>query len=189
MIEKVKSILKEWNIEATVISIFKTGGHLFCENCNDIDYKIIIDNPKLKRKTYRDNENSTDYIFCSLEERTKELNFDNNNKLNLYIIEELFKPTTTVYGDSSVNLDLLGNKDKYIELLRKTLPKSYLNPIVKWENSDKYCNRHLWWAILGLKFIENKSYIVDSELKDVIQKCHDGVLPKSWEDWVREKIK
>lgn len=189
MIDKVKSILQELNVEGNIISIFKTGGHLFCENCKDIDYKIIVDNPKLKRTTYHDNETSIDYIFCSLTEREKELNFETNKKLNIYIIEELFKPTTTVYGDSSVNLDLLGNKGKYIELLRKTLPKSYLNPIIKWENSDKYCNRHLWWVIVGLKFIENKSYVIDDELKSIIQQCHDGVLPKQWENWVREKIK
>jgi hypothetical protein len=37
-------------------------------------------------------------------------------------------------------------------------------------------------------FIENNSYEITPEMKEIVQKCHDGCLPKSWEDWVKERI-
>ena len=37
--------------------------------------------------------------------------------------------------------------------------------------------------------IENNSYELTNEMKEIIQKCHDGTLNKTWETYVLNSIK
>ena len=182
---KIKEKIKE---EPNIIFITKTGSHLFCENCKDYDYVVVINN-NLKRgfKIYNE-DTKEDYFVRTVEQYNKLLNFEENTLENLFILHNLFKPMYCTYGDATINLDLLGNKDKYKELLKNILPRSYFNNHIKWKDKGVYCHRHFWWIILGLKFIENHSYEITSEIKDIIQQCHDGVLDVYWEDWVKEQL-
>ena len=136
-----------------------------------------------------DSENKIDYSVCSQRERDLILNFEyKRTPISQFCIDELFKSNTTIYGDDTIYLDLLGNAEKYKVKPKKDLQNSFLSPHIHWENSDKYCNKRLWWAILGLLFIENNSYEVTSEMKNIIQQCHDGVLDKFWESWIKDRI-
>lgn len=188
MIEKLKLFIKnKTNQDVEIISIFRTGSHLFCSNCNDIDYKVIVkeDIPILR---YFDNDTNEDYFIYSQRDRHKALEFNDSNWNSIFSIDELFKNSTLVYGDSTINLDLLSKETEYKEMLRNVLSKWWFNKYVKWNNYELYCHRQFWWVIVGLKFIENKSYEITNELNDIIQLCHDGILPKYWETWVKEQL-
>lgn len=188
MIETLKQIVKEKrNEDVEIISIFKTGSHLFCTNCTDIDYVVIVDKP-IKRVHYFNKDTNEDFFIYSQEERNRELNFETNTTSDIYAINEILKPTFYVYGDNVNHLDLLSKQVSYKEMLKEILPNSFLSKRLKWKNHEQYCHPKFWWVILGLKFIENKSYAITDEMKDIIQKCHDGVLPKNWETWVKERL-
>lgn len=188
MIEALKQIVKERrNEDVEIISIFKTGSHLFCTNCKDIDYVVIVDKP-IKRIHYFNKDTNEDFFIYSQEERNRELNFETNTTSDMYAIIEVLKPQFLVYGDATVRLDLISKASEYKTMLKNVLEKWCFSPHLKCINNDLYCHKKFWWVILGLKFIENKSYEITTELKDIIQQCHDGVLPKDWEDWVKEKI-
>lgn len=183
--EKIKSIINE---EPNILFVTRTGSHIFCENCLDIDYKVVVSNKLNNSFKFYDSETKEDYFVKSIEEYNKFLNFETNKLENIFILDELFKKQCCVYGDNTINLKLLENSNSYKEMLKTILSKSFLNPRIKWKDSDKYCHRHLWWAIIGLKMIENQSYEITSEMKDIIQKCHDGILDKSFENWILEKL-
>ena len=188
-IEELKlKIQEKINQEPIINSVFLTGASLFCTNCKDSDYTVIIQNDCDMFKIF-DSENKIDYFVCSQRERDLILNFEyKRTPISQFCIDELFKSNTTIYGDDTIYLDLLGNAEKYKVKPKKDLQNSFLSPHIHWENSDKYCNKRLWWAILGLLFIENNSYEVTSEMKNIIQQCHDGVLDKFWESWIKDRI-
>lgn len=182
--EKIKTYIKE---EPIIEFISKTGSILFCENCKDTDYIVVIENDVPSFKIY-DKEINEDFFIKSRKTYNKYLNFEGNNLHNLFIIENLFIEKQCIYGKATVELDLLGKKEQYKTLLKTVLPKSFLNTRFKHKNSDKFCHPHLWWVILGLKLIENNSYEITLEIKNLIQQCHDGVLDKSWENYIKEKL-
>ena len=192
-IEKLKDFIKiKINEEANIVAIYKTGSNLFCDICKDKDYTVIISNDfnttGLKYIKYFDEETSEDYFIWSKNEYNRMLNFEANNLSNLFIIADLFKENNTVYGDNTSELKFLDKQNEYINMLKKILPKSILNPRVKWNDSDKYCHKLLWWVILGLKFIEQNNYNITDEMLDIVNKCHNGELPKEWEAYVIERI-
>ena len=192
-INKLKDFIKsKINEEPNIISIYKTGSNLFCDCCNDYDYTVVINNNfetnNIKYLKYFDTETNEDYFIWSKNEYDKMLNFETSILSNLFIIADLFKENNTLYGSNKTELNLLNKQNEYVNMLKKVLPKSLLNPRVKWNNSDQYCHKLLWWVVLGLKFIEQNSYNITDEMIDIINKCHNGVLPKEWETYVIERI-
>ena len=192
-IERLKDFLKtKINEEPDIITIYKTGSNLFCSECKDQDYTMVINNSfntnGLKYLKYFDAETQEDYFIWNKNEYNKMLNFEANNLSNLFIIADLFRENNTIYGDNTPQLQLLDKQNEYINMLKNVLHKSLLNPRVKWNNSDKYCHKLLWWVILGLKFIEQNNYNITDEMLDIVNKCHNGVLPKEWETYVIERI-
>ena len=189
-IEQLKLAIQEKIGEyPEILFVTKTGGHLFCSNCKDEDYIVVIRSNSLESFKIYDSENNIDYfVKGSYYYKNKLLNFSTKKIENVFAISDLFKPTKCIYGDSTVTLNLLSKEKEYKAMLKELLPKSILHPKIKWKNSDRYCHKHLWWAIIGLKMIDYKSYEITSEMQEIIQKCHDGVLEKSWEEWVKNKL-
>lgn len=189
-IEQLKLAIQEKIGEyPEILFVTKTGGHLFCSNCKDEDYLVVIKNTQITQFKIYDAENKIDYfVKGSYYYKNKMLEFKGEKMDSLYAITDLFKPIKCIYGDNTVTLNLLSKAKEYKAMLKEILPKSLLHPRLGWNNSDRYCHKHLWWAIIGLKMIDYKSYEITSEMQEIIQKCHDGVLDKSWEEWVKNKL-
>lgn len=189
-IEQLKLAIQEKIGEyPEILFVTKTGGHLFCSNCKDEDYIVVIKNTQITQFKIYDAENKIDYfVKGSYYYKNKMLEFKGEKMDSLYAITDLFKPIKCIYGDNTVTLNLLSKAKEYKAMLKEILPKSLLHPRLGWNNSDRYCHKHLWWAIIGLKMIDYKSYEITSEMQEIIQKCHDGVLDKSWEEWVKNKL-
>lgn len=192
-INKLKDFIKsKINEVPDIITIYKTGSNLFCDVCKDRDYTVVINNNfeinNLKYLKYFDTETNEDYFIWSKNEYDKMLNFETSILSNLFIIADLFKENNTLYGSNKIELNLLEKQNDYKNMIKKVLPKSLLNPRVKWNDSDKYCHKLLWWVILGLKFIEQNNYNITDEMLDIINKCHNGVLSKEWETYIIERI-
>jgi hypothetical protein len=172
-----------------VLFIFKTGSALFCSNSKDYDYKVVVsDAIEGGVKMQYDPSTNQDYIIINQDHYKQLISFDEMKLRTIYAIDIIFSDTSLVYGSKTLDPMLLHCSAKYKNMLRTVLPKSLLDKRVTWEGSDKYCHRHLWWVIMGLKFINNNSYEVTPELREIIQLCHDGKLDKSWEQWVKKEI-
>ena len=176
-----EQIKMRFGFEPTIEEVFKTGSSLFCDNYKDTDYIVIVSEDLFNKVKICDKENKIDYFVFSKRYREQLINFEFNDLNELFIIDEYFKGTKT-------NLDIINNKNKYLEVLRNVVPKYLINPNKSWENSDNCCHKHLWWAIVGLKMIENKSYNLSDEILDIIKNCHNGTLDKSWESYVLNKL-
>ena len=149
-INKLKDFIKsKINEEPNIISIYKTGSNLFCDCCNDYDYTVVINNNfetnNIKYLKYFDTETNEDYFIWSKNEYDKMLNFETSILSNLFIIADLFKENNTLYGSNKTELNLLNKQNEYVNMLKKVLPKSLLNPRVKWNDSDKYCHKLLYY--------------------------------------------
>ena len=187
MVEKIKELIKNKYEQLNIISIYKIGSQCFCENCKDKDYKVIVDNAQKDRMIIYDKENDLDILIYSKEYFEKTINFEITTRETLFIINDIFKPTQTIYGDNSLNFKLLENADKYKNYLRERL-LPFFSKNASWQNHKNVCAKKFWCAIWGLMIIENNSYEITDEMLEIANKCHNYELPKAWEDWVKEKI-
>lgn len=165
-----------------IFSIYKTGSQLICNNCNDYDYKIIVENNECDVRSFFNGKHRINVIIYSKEYYEKLLNFEIITRHTIYLIENLFKPNNTIYGDRTNEIKLLENADKYKQCVIQNFNKFIAN------EKSLVCNKHLWWIIWSLMMIENNSYEITDEMLDIANKCHNYELPKAWEEWVKEKI-
>ena len=169
--------------------IFKTGSSMLLTNNRDEDYIIVYSPTESHNENFRFTyRGKTDYFIYSEDAYREILNFNIGPSYcsNIAVISLVIcKP---ILNELNLQLDLFNNVEKYKDTLRYACEISLLNTNVIWEGHENYCSKNLWFVILGLMMIENNSYEVTPEMKEIAQKCHDGCLPKSWEDWVKERL-
>lgn len=191
----INFILNKYSLTSDNIKgIFRTGGSLLLDGCKDEDYIIVYtktDNFNSDFFHLFDKENKVDYFGYSTELFNQLSTFSLENPVAINQLRQVFMISILIsehIKNDSLTFDLLGQGDKFKEAARIACELSYINPNVYWAGHEDYCQKHLWYVIIGLMFIENNSYEVTPEMKEIVQKCHDGCLPKSWEDWVKERL-
>lgn len=189
-------VLNKFNLSNDdIMGIFRTGGSLLLDNCKDEDYIIIYNKTNTFRQDYfniKDREQNIDYfgysmeLFNELSTFSLELYTPSINRFRQMFLISMF--ISENIKNEGLTFDLIGQSEKFKQAAKDACDLSFINPNVTWEGHEDYCQKHLWYVILGLMFIENNSYEMTPEMKEIVQKCHDGCLPKSWEDWVKERI-
>lgn len=161
---------------------------LFCNNCKDRDIVVITANGDDYRRISR----YEDYdIFCySLAGIKKCSEFQFNNRHTLYLIAlELAKGDNIVYGENPMpDFYLLGYKEKLLEVLICRARTYDCNPIISNKNNKNACLKQSIWLFANYFALANNSLDFTTEQLDIIQKCHDNELPRSYAEEVYKKL-
>lgn len=188
MLNKILEILNNKFGNLDIVSIYKTGSQLICDICNDYDYKVIVKELDKDVKSCYDVDTKLNLIIYKEDYYNKLCEFEIVDRHTAYIIDNVFKPNNTIYGDNSFNLKLLENADKFKAFARDKM-RMILDKHYSWKGKGQCCNKHYWWYILTLMMIENNSYEITEQMLDIANKCHNGELSNYWEEWVKEKLK
>lgn len=183
MIEKIQQTIGDFNI----VCVYKTGSQLFCENCKDLDYTVVVDNWNKDFKAYH--IDGIDYFCYSVAEFEKKIKMTSGRMSDLYAIETYLNEP--VYGINPIlNYNWTNYKDKAIETIIRCGETNYFNPNVirKKDNGKVVCNKTMCWALATLFVIKNGQAVFTVEQKEMLQKCHDGTLSKLYADALRNEI-
>ena len=183
MIEKIQQAIGDFKI----VCVYKTGSQLFCENCKDLDYTVVVDNWNKDFKAYC--IDGIDYFCYSVAEFEKKIKMTSGRMSDLYAIETYLNEP--VYGINPIpNYNWTDYKDKAIETIMRCGEMNYFNPNVirENENGEIVCSKTMCWALATMFVIKNGQASFTVEQKEILQKCHDGMLSKLYADTLKNDI-
>lgn len=183
MIEKIQQAIGDFKI----ICVYKTGSQLFCENCKDLDYTVVVGNWDKDFKAY--NIDGVDYFCYSVAEFEKKIKMTSGRMSDLYAVETyLYEP---VYGINPIpNYNWADYKDKSIETVLRCGEMNYFNPNVVCtnDNGEVVCSKTMCWALAIMYVIENGQPVFNAEQKAILQQCHDLMLTRNYSDLLQNEI-
>lgn len=182
----------EWvqeNIKGNLICIYYTGSSIFCNNCNDLDIVVIVDDDIPYRKLGRfDNCDVFQYSLQGIKDYS-EFKYE-NSRFCLYLIAlMLAKDNNLIYGEIPLNeYDWFSYKDKIIKAALQQGKKLDFN--IKYTNTENatMCLKHTIWIFANYFALENNSFVFTPKQKEILQKCHDNELPRSYANELYSKL-
>lgn len=181
--EKFRQQFTNYNI----IFACKTGSQLFCSNCNDIDYLVVVDN--LDKDIEQHRIEDIDYFCMSVEAFIRMATMQSGKFHDLYSLCLLYGEV--VIGQNPIaNYAWLALKQKAIEIALWGGQRNYFAKRLKFYNANKdsVCSKRMIWALAIYYTIVNNSTTFTDEQKQVMQLCHDGQLPRANADWLQEQL-
>lgn len=186
--EEVTKKLVGLNENSTILEIFKTGSQLFIDTPTDYDYVAVCDNfsKSYFRVHFMVCEDDIDLIIIDKNAVIDQLNFETFNiiKLSNKLYNYMYQVKEVVYGEDTLNYDILQYKNEYIEYLRSR----YVNSAGKLVNKTKISKMFVHYYII-LKIYENNCVEITEQMLIDINKLYAGgeqVLPLI--EWVEEKL-
>ena len=171
-----------------VIFVYKTGSSLFCNKCKDKDIVAITNGGN----DYRRLAKYDDYdIFCySLNGIEKYATMEVTGQFTLYLIAlALAKNDNIIYGVNPLqNFNLLEHRDKLVTILVDNAKKYDCNNSIKNRFNKNACLKQSIWLFANYFALANNSLDFTTEQLDIIQKCHDNELPRSYAEEVYKKL-
>lgn len=173
------------------IFYFITGSSLFCTNCKDTD--VISIRHSKERLAIR--EDGRDTFLFTLDEFRNRLYF--NEKINLQYRElynvgfAMVKQKGEIYGDipdDIANYNWFDYKDKIIERCIDQCVNIALNPRIVNSHGKDLCLKHTYWLFANYFALANNSLEFTDEQKEILQKCHDNELPRTYADELYQNL-
>lgn len=186
----VKQILiKQNELTATVLEIFKTGSQLFVSNPHDLDFVAVCTGYKTGRTRQHEEYDGVVYDIIIIDKKfvTAQLNFDdellgNSMKLFNYMFHKDIRET--VYGYYNIRYDLLRHKDRYLSYLKER----YKTSVGRLKNKTNFTKMFVHYYII-LKLFENNSTAITKEIRDNAQVLYKGgTAVLSLVDWIEQKL-
>jgi hypothetical protein len=181
-------LLKEKELEATILEIFETGSQLFVERNNDLDYVVVCKNYKQRRKKNLIQVDGITYDILFIDELAvyATLDFDElyyvNEKVKIYNYFWEKNIRKTIYGSFDIKWNMLDHKDKYLAYIKDRYNKAQMSIHKdKWKLGKIFLP---YYIILSI-YKNNKVEITDDMLKDIIQlysKTEESISIISWID-------
>lgn len=156
----------------------KTGSQLFCTNCKDSDVIVVVDN--FDKKKFR--IENTDVFVYSLEDFLKLAHVSVGDERDVYsILVPMAQGDNVLFGVSplTADYDWFAYKDKILNAALAYGEKSSFNEKVKRTAAPDYCLKSTTWLFAIYYAIVNHGFDFTSEQKNILQKCHDGELPRT----------
>ena len=170
------------------IFVYKTGSALFCNKCKDKDIVVVTSSGDDYRRLLR----YEDYdIFCySLDGLKKCASFVMGDTFSIYIIAfALAKGENVLYGTNPIqDFDYFAHKNKIIKALVENARKRDCNSRIRNIHNTAACLKQSIWLFANYFALINNSLDFTEEQLDIIQKCHDNELPRSYAEDVYQKL-
>lgn len=171
-----------------VIFVCKTGSTLFCNNCKDKDIVVVT----ASGEEYRRLLGYEDYdIFCrSVDGIKKMITFGDDKVPSVYAITfALAKGENVLYGTNPIqDFDYFAHKDEIVKTLIENAQKRDCNPRIRNGRNNDACLKQSIWLFANYFALVNNSLDFTAEQLEIIQKCHDNELPRSYAEEVYEKL-
>lgn len=171
---------------------FVTGSKTFCNNAKDEDIVCV----KLNPTSDVDRLDGQDIFYWSLDFFRKVIAFkcpdERVDYKQLYnIVFAIRKERGEIVGDlpeDIANYNFFDYKDDIIRCCvqqceKFALYKRYRNP-----NNKDACLKNSYWIFANYFALVNNSLDFTQEQLDIIQKCHDNELPRSYAEDVYQKL-
>lgn len=179
MINTIKNLIGDYEI----LFICQTGSQIFCENCNDKDYLVVVKDFVYAHKKF--NKDNVDYFCYSLDEFNKLARMELNDQRDVYAVELLFNHVE--YGENPIaNYNWFDYQDKAIEVALKRGKYGCFNPRVRHIKGG--CSQSMVWQLAIYFAIMNQSADFTAEQREFLQKCHDGELDISYAEELKNNI-
>lgn len=163
-----------------VIFVYKTGSALFCNKCKDKDIVVVTESGADYRRLLR----YEDYdIFCySLDGLKKCTNFGMGDTFSTYLIAlALAKGENVLYGTNPIqDFDYFAHKDEIVKTLVGNAQRRDCNPRIRNAHNNDACLKQSIWLFANYFALVNNSLDFTAEQLEIIQKCHDNELPRSY---------
>lgn len=171
-----------------VVFVYKTGASLFCNRCKDNDIVVVTN----YGDDYRRLTKYEDYdIFCySLDGIKKYATMEVTGQFSLYLIAfALAKNNNIIYGVNPLpNFNLLEYRDKLVRILIDNAKRYDCNKNIKNRLNKSACLKQSIWLFANYFSLVNNSLELTEGQLDIIQKCHDNELPRSYAEDLYQKL-
>ena len=186
--ELADNILKEWQEEATVLEISKTGSQINRKNPSDLDYLVVCDKFEQRARKYvtEIDGQTYDLMFRSLKALDAQRDFYNtgyiheDHKLYSYCIP-IREP---IYGELNYDWNMLNHEEEYLNYIKNR----YMNTLAKLKVKTRHAKPFAHYYII-LKIYENQSVEINDKMKDdieIIYQSSEGV--KELIEWIEIKL-
>lgn len=177
-----ETILKDYE----VICIIPTGSQLFCRNCKDEDYLVCVKDcgTQGREKLYA---NGVDYFVRNVVEFEKIATASPSipQGINAICVPIAIKNGTLVGELPIENYNWFDYKDNVI-----TSCLQYLGTILRKTSriNRGACVKAAYWLFANYFALLNNSLDFTAEQQEILQKCHDNELPRSYVDDLCQKL-
>lgn len=179
MINTIKNLIGDYEI----LFVCQTGSQIFCKNCHDKDYLVVIKDFKYTHKKF--NKDNVDYFCYSLDEFNKLAYMELNDNRDVYAIELLFNKVE--YGENPIaDYNWFNYQNKAIEVAFKRGKHSCFNSCVRHVKGG--CSKQMIWQLAIYFAVINQSAEFTAEQKSLLQDCHDGELSIHYAEELKNNI-
>jgi hypothetical protein len=185
-------LLREKELEATVLEIFETGSQLFLDRETDLDYVVVCKNYKQRRKknVLQIDDKIYDILFIDEVAVFAALNFDElyyvNKEVKIfnYYFERNIRKT--IYGNFDIQWNMLEHKQKYLNYIKDR----YINKsqMPKHKNRWKIGKSFVPYYIILNIYKNNKVEITEPMLNDIKQLYSRTEESESIISWIDNEI-
>lgn len=179
-------------IDTNTLFYFISGSKIYCANCNDQDI-VCIQNVVYKQREYTE---GTDIFYHSLEEFEHKLKF--NSLQGTLAYKELYnvgfaklKEQGKIIGEMPgfvKNYNWFDYKDKIILKCIEECEKYAINPRIYNSKNRDMCLKYTYWIFANYFALINNSFDLTAEQQEIIQKCHDNELPRTYAEELYNKL-
>lgn len=164
----------------------KTGAELFCSNCSDKDVIVVVDG--FDKPRFATDE--ADVFVYSLDE------FEKLSQLSLGDMRDVYSLLIPLAQNGNVlcginplqNYDWFAHKQKIVETLLTYGERNVFNRRIKRKDAPENCLKISTWWFASYFALINHSVDFTPEQKNILQNCHDGLLPRDEAFAIRDKL-
>lgn len=175
-----------------VLFYFCAGSKTFCNNATDED--LVGVQYEVEKRV--DRYNWGDVFYWSLDTFRQLLKFEcpieNVVHKELYNISfAIRKEKGEVFGEipaDIANYTFFDYKEKIIKSCIKSCETYALNPRLTNPDNEDMCLKHSYWIFANYFALVNNSLDFTEEQLEIIQKCHDNELPRSYVEDLYQKL-
>ncbi len=181
MIQKIQQAIGNFPI----IFIHQTGSQVFCSNCHDIDYVVVVDN--WDKQFQQIAIDGVDYFCYSKQCFERWTTLSDELHRNVYAVALLLG--STVYGQNPIaNYNWYDYAKLAVSQVVSRFSSQLRGKVYHKTNGQKVCSKYLCWAFATYFVVTNGIGAFTPAQRDILQKCHDGILPLSYASDLRQKL-
>ncbi len=166
-----------------------TGSNILCSNCKDEDYLVVVKDCGEKGYVQL-GENGIDYFVRDIPTFTRIATADTTLPQGLYSICVPLAIKNGLDGTLPIeNYNWFDYKENIINTCLNHIGGRYFGSIRQYNGKNRNaCLKLTYWVLASYFALVNNSFDFTAEQLDIIQKCHDNELPRSYAEDVYGKL-